>query len=94
MLAALLAVAIVACGGGDDDGGGGGSAVARDRFEQIPRGAAEGEVRYDLGTPAAEREEGDSSCLEYRESQGDGIGRAGMFELCFEDGALVSKKAY
>lgn len=94
MAAVIAALAITACGG---DGGGapaGGSAVSRDRFEQIPRGAAEGEVRFDLGVPAAKRQQGDSSCLEYRESQGDGIGRPGMFELCFRDGALVSKKAY
>jgi hypothetical protein len=94
LLTALATVVIAACGSGDDGGQAGGSPVSRDRFEQIPRGAAEGEVRYDLGTPAGVREGGGSSCLQYRESQGDGIGRAGMFELCFRNGALVSKKEY
>jgi hypothetical protein len=91
--AAFAALAIAACGSGDGDRAGG-SPVSRDRFEEIPRGAAKGEVRYDLGTPAAVREEDGASCLEYRESEGDGIGRPGMFRFCFRDGVLVAKEAY
>jgi hypothetical protein len=94
--AAVLAIAglpLASCGD-DDSTDGGHTGVTADQFEQIPSGAAEGEIRYELGEPAAEREIDDDLCLEYPESKGSGLGRPRTFRFCFRDGMLVAKKAY
>jgi len=91
----VLAVAVAVVGCGATDGAtAGGSAVTADQFRQIPTGVAEGEIRYELGKPAAERQEDGEDCLDYRESEGEGIARPRMFRFCFRDGTLVRKSAF
>jgi hypothetical protein len=93
-VAVLVAGLLVASCADGDRGEGSGSAVSADQFRQVPRGAAEGEIRYELGQPAAEHDVDGSHCLEYRESEGDGIGRPRMFRFCFRGGVLSVKRAY
>jgi outer membrane protein assembly factor BamE (lipoprotein component of BamABCDE complex) len=92
-LTVALALALAGCGDTQGDAGGG-SAVTADQFRQIPTGVAEGEIRYELGEPAAERQEGGEDCLDYHESKGEGIARPRMFRFCFRDGTLVRKSAF
>ena len=89
----VLTLAFGGCGG-TDGGSTDGSPVTADQFSQIPLGVALGEIRYELGEPAAERRDDGRDCLDYPESRGDGIGRSRIFRLCFREGILVAKNAY
>jgi hypothetical protein len=93
LLCVAAVMAIAACGG-DDGAPAGGAIVTADQFRQIPVGASEGELRYELGEPANEERIDGAQCLDYREGTGDGIGRAQMFRFCIRGGRLVSKDSY
>jgi len=67
------------------------TAITRDEFDAVPPGASREPVEARLGAPFDTDRDGDLVCLTYNE-EGELFGD--FYELCFEDGVLVSKDAY